>query len=303
MLLVMLLFAMFASVYTIAKLSLQYAAPLFIVGARMFLAGIILVGFQSFFQRKEIELKPKHYGKILQLGLFNIYLTNILSFIALQNLDSFKSCFTYSLSPFITAFFAYFLLSEHISRKKLIGLTIGFIGFIPILFDNAVDEASLIPISFTWAQGIMFLAVVSNVYGWILLQELVRDAGYSPIMMNGLSMIVGGAIALVHSYLTENWVPLPISDYMAFFYTFCFLIVVSNFICYPLYGVLLKRFSATFMSFAGFTTPLFTALFGWLFLGEIVTWHFFLSVMIVFCGVVIFSQEELSQDDKKPIAE
>ncbi|MCV5950917.1 DMT family transporter, partial [Escherichia coli] len=64
---------------------------------------------------------------------------------------------------------------------------------------------------------------------------------------------------------------------------------------YNLYGTLLKRYSATFMSFAGFTTPLFTALFGWLVLGEIVTWPFYVSFCIVLLGLVLFDQEELKQ--------
>ena len=49
------------------------------------------------------------------------------------------------------------------------------------------------------------------------------------------------------------------------------------------------------MSFAGFTTPLFTALFGWLLLGEIVTWPFYISFVIVLLGLLLFDQEELKQ--------
>jgi drug/metabolite transporter (DMT)-like permease len=64
-------------------------------------------------------------------------------------------------------------------------------------------------------------------------------------------------------------------------------------ICYNLYGYLLRRFSATFMSFAGLTTPLFTALFGWIFLGEVASPAFYLSFSILSVGLLLFYQEEL----------
>jgi drug/metabolite transporter (DMT)-like permease len=58
---------------------------------------------------------------------------------------------------------------------------------------------------------------------------------------------------------------------------------------------LLRRFTATFVSFAGFTTPLFTAILGWFFLGETVTMSFYLSTIVVFSGLYLFYQDELQK--------
>lgn len=49
------------------------------------------------------------------------------------------------------------------------------------------------------------------------------------------------------------------------------------------------------MSFAGLTTPIFTAIFGWFFLDEVVTWSFYLSLILVFIGLFLFDQEELKK--------
>lgn len=114
-------------------------------------------------------------------------------------------------------------------------------------------------------------------------------------MANGWSMLIGGSIALVNSSLVETWDPLPVTEYAPFLISGLLLIIISNMICYNLYGVLLRHYSATFMSFAGFTTPLFTALFGWFFLGELITWHFYASFAVVLSGLALFHRDELAE--------
>lgn len=293
MFLVFFLYALFASVFTLEKFGLAYSPPLFLVGSQMFLAGVIMLSYQYTFDRKEFQFKASSFWLIIRLAIFNIYLNNAFEFLALQYLDSFKICFFYSLSPFVAALFSYFIFAESLSWKKWLGLAIGFVGILPILMDKSGEETpSWSLFNMSWQEGIMLLAAVSSVYGWILLRQMVK-LGYAPVMANGLGMIIGGVIALINSYLMENWDPIPVTNYLAFLQCTLLLILVSNLICYNLYGYLLKKFSATFMSFAGFLTPLFTAFYGWVFLGEIITWPFFLSAFIVFLGLLLFSHEEL----------
>lgn len=291
MILVILLFAMFGGVCSVAKLSLSYASPLFFIGARMALAGVILLIYHRIRYGKEYKFQPKQLILLFLLGVFNIYFTNLFAYFSLEELDSFKTCFIYNLSPFISALFSYFVFSETLSNNQWLGLTIGFLGFTFLVVDDFILEDLS---SFSFGHFIMLLSVFSSVYGWVLMRQLVFDNNCSPALANGGSMFVGGSSALIHSYFTENWDPVPVSDYAGYFQCSILLIVFSNLICYNLYGYLLKTYTATFMSFAGFLTPLFTALFGWMFLEEIVTWNFFLAFSIVLVGLLIFSKNELS---------
>lgn len=294
MYLVFVLYALFASVFTIAKTGLEYSQPLFLVGSRMFTAGALMLGYQFLFHRQDFVFHKKHIWRLFQLALFNIYLTNALEFWGLRYLTSFKTCFIYSLSPFVAALFSYLMLSEKMTMKKWIGLAVGFIGFTPILFSNTTAEESAGQLLFfSWAEVAVICAAVFSVYGWILLKQLVKEGGYSPFMANGLSMLVGGAMALVNSLLVEDWNPLPVTEFLPFLECAVLLMIISNLLAYNLYGYLLRRYSATFMSFAGFTTPLFTALFGWFFLGENVTLPFYLSSAVVFTGLLIFHEDEI----------
>lgn len=297
---VILLYALFASVFTIAKTGLEYSEPLFFVGTRMMMAGSLMLLFQYFYKREAFVFKKEHFFRIFKLALFNIYLTNVLEFWGLKHLTSFKTCFIYSLSPFISALLSYAIFSEKLTPKKWLGLLIGFSGFIPIFLSQTVqEEQSGHLFYFSFAELSVVGAVICSVYGWILLGQLVKENGYSPFMANGLSMLIGGTLALTHSSFVETWTPTPVTSWIPFLGSAIALIIISNFICYNLYGELLKKYSATFMSVAGFTTSFFTAFFGWLYLGEVITWPFYISALIVFSGLILFYLQEIEDSETK----
>lgn len=292
--LVIMLYALFASVFTISKTGLYYTQPFFFVGSRMCLAGLFMLGYFWIRHRDQIQFDGQFFRRILRLSIFNIYFTNTLEFYGLKHLTSFKTCFIYSLSPFFAALFSYFIFTEKLTSKKWVGLLIGCIGMVPILMNESGGEERMGHIFFlSWAELAVMGAAACSVYGWILLKQLVFENKRPIILVNGLSMIIGGIFALGHSYFVEDWNPIPVTEMLPFMECMLLLILVSNLICYNLYGHLLKSYSATFMSFAGFTTPLFTALFGWFFLGEVVTLSFYISTAILFAGLVLFHQEEL----------
>lgn len=296
--LVILLFALFASLFGLSKATLEYSEPFFLIGSRMFLAGILLTAHQFIFNRKNINFKLSHLLPLFLLGFLNIYLTNIAEIWGIKHMVSAKACLVYSLSPFLAALVAYFVLRETLNSKKWLGLCIGFFGLIPIFMTQTQNELAAGSIgNISLAEVALLIAVFCSVYGWTLLKKIINDYKYSPLMANGISMILGGALALLHSYFSgEHWAPIPVTQFKPFILNTLWMCLISNIICYNLYGFLLKRYSATFMSFAGLVTPFFASLFGWLFLNETITWHFFASIALFSIGLAIFYQEELKRD-------
>lgn len=298
--LVILLFALFASLFTLSKTALEFSEPFFLIGSRMTFAGIILLLHQFFFNRQSFKIKVNHVLPLVMLGLVSIYITNIAEIWGIQYMSSAKACLIYSLSPFIAALFAFWMLHERLSTKKWIGLCVGFVGLTPILFTHSTSTELAKDLLFiSWAEIALIIAVFASVYGWILLKKIINDYSYTPIMANGISMLIGGILALFHSYLSgETWAPIPVvsGKYGPFFECALWMTLISNVICYNLYGYLLKRFSATFMSLAGLVTPLFASLFGWYFLNEMITWHFFASMALFSIGLTLFYQEELANN-------
>jgi len=301
MFLVAFLYMVIASTFTIGKLGLQYLQPIFLVSARMLIGGSLLLGYLYLFKRSSLTFKKEHLSSFISIILFHIFFAFVAEFWALQHLSSSKVCLFYNLSPFISALFSYFWFAEKMTTKKFIGLAIGFCGFFPVLiFGSGYEAAPSRFLFFSWPEVAMVFSVVSASYGWIVVRKLGRQ-GYSILAINGVGMLGGGVLALATSFFFEG-VPkvtlvsgFVLKDVAVAAGYLLLLIFLANVLFYNLYGMLLQRYTATFLSFAGFLTPLFAAIFGWLFIGESVSWSFFLTVALVLCGLYIFYVEELRQ--------
>lgn len=295
---VILMYGIWSSMFSLAKIALQYSPPVFLTGFRMTLAAVIILGYLFFRNRSSFKLDKKQWLSIGFLAFFSIYLTNILEFWALQYLSAAKACFIYSLSPFFAAFFSYLHFGEKINKTKALGLCIGFLGIIPVLTLQTGAEELVNAFSFfSWPTLAIIGAAMSSVYGWVLLRLIVKDQMISPAMANGSSMLIGGIMAFLHSFFFDSWHPIPVTtgSFTPFFGWTLLMAFVSNILCYNLYGFLLKKYTATFLSFVGLLSPIFASLHGWLFLGEPLSALIFLSTAIVCTGLWIVYAAELKQ--------
>lgn len=288
--LIAVLYLICASTFTISKAALAHVQPLFFTGSRMVIAGIILLAYYRI-RGNRIAIPRNHFMLFAQIVLFYIYFAYVFDIIALNYLTSSRACLLYDLSPFISALFSYLWFNEVMTFKKWLGLGIGVAAFIPTFFtaDPTTNQVG-------WPELIMLGAIVSSVYGWILVRQLVKENNYPSVVVNGIGMLGGGILAFITSFVLEGWwKAAPVSNVGAFLYYTLLIVLVANIAFSNLYTVLLKKYTATFLSFAGFTAPLFAALLGWIFLGETVSWDFFVTAAFVLVGLYIFYQEELKQ--------
>jgi drug/metabolite transporter (DMT)-like permease len=297
--LVILMYATWSSIFSLGKMALEHSPPFFLTGFRMGLAGIILLIYLFIAKRSSFaQINKKQILSFLALSFFSIYLTNICEFWGLQHLTAAKTCFIYSLSPFFAALFSYLHFKEKMTIRKWIGLVIGFVGVIPVLMVQTGSEELMNAFAFiSWPALAVMLGALASVYGWVLLRLIVKDETVSPAMANGMSMLIGGIFAFIHSFLFEAWNPIPVASLHipAFLKGTLLMILISNLICYNIYGMMLKRFTATFLSVMGLLSPVFASLMSWMLLGETPSWVIFLSTAIVSLGLWIVYRAELQQ--------
>ncbi|HRN78438.1 MAG TPA: DMT family transporter [Candidatus Dependentiae bacterium] len=289
---ILVLHMFFGASNPIGKFLLQFTSPAFLSGIRMGIAGLILLGYQYLNPRAHFRFQKNHIWLYLQLTVIGVYLKYILRYWSLSYLEPGKFSFLLNVSPFVAALFSFIFFKEKLTQKKWIGLSIGFIGLVPMLITTSLTERSLGEFVFiSWPELAALGAVVAHVYGMIIVRILVRTHEYASGMINGISMFGAGILGLGTAFAIEDCY---ISNPLSFFTGLMVLVIISNVICKNLYTNLVKHYSVTFLSFTDFLAPCFAVFYSWLWFGEKITWNFYASGIIVLVGLYIFYQDELT---------
>ncbi len=294
MLMIVILYAVLASTFILAKSALMYARPCFLIGFRMIFAGLLLLGFEALYQWRPLLRGLRHWKLFFKTSLFHIYLAFILEFWALQYMSSLKTTLIYSITPFVAALLSYLLLNERLTRGNLLGICIGIGGLMPVLFKSTQDTAlcSSAVLSVALPDIALLISVVSASYAWFLVKRLMNE-GYSLAYINGITMLTGGILSMITAGIVEGFHQ-PVTAWMPFLGWVTALILVANILVYNLYGFLLRRYSITFLTFSGFLCPSFGTIYEWLFMGGTITWHYPVSLLFVTLGLYIFYAQELT---------
>jgi len=287
MYLIAVLNALLASTFVLAKVVLSYTKPIFFVGSSMTIGGFLLLLYLVIKHPKKCSIALEDVGLFFQVSFFSIMLSYGLQFWGMQYMPAFKSCFLYNFGPFASYLIAYFFFNERLRFKKWLGLAIGFVGLMPILSSTSPGEQGL---SISYMLSLPEIAVIASAavyaYGWFIIRILVHDRHYSPLLVNGIAMFLGGLTMLVLVPIIEG--PIIVHEFIPFFYLLAATIIIEFVICNNLYAWLLDKYSETLISFTTFSIPLFGALYSWIFLREHITWHFFASTLILAAAIWFF---------------
>lgn len=297
LLLILFLHLIYGATFTVSKILIAYAPPILTIGIRMTIAGIILLGISSFAKNKKVKYNPYVIINILALGFFGIFLPYALRYWSLKYLTVFKTALIYNLSPFISFIFSATMLSEKLTFRKFLGMTIGFLGILPIMLSQDPTEASLRSIYFiSWAEIGMIVSVSSFCFGWVILKKFLSKKSISSFALNGRTMIIGGIFSLITSILCEG--KLSIQSPIIFSSWLILIIIMTNIICFYLYSYLLKKYSATLISLGGLLSPISAGFTSWLLLGEKATVESLFSCILIVIGFLIFYYEEIQDQIK-----
>ncbi|MBT4595180.1 DMT family transporter [bacterium] len=295
MFLIAILYLAFAATFPLTKIILNHTdSVMFLMGTRMLIGGAILLVYRTIVGGTEQKMSRWDWLSITKNGVFGFFIAFALEFWALRYLPSIKVNLFYSFAPFVGAIMGYFFLQEKMYLKKWIGLAIGFAGMIAILLGEEGASVGGGFFSISMPELAILGGVVSATYAWFFVQNLARR-GHSITFINGVSMVLAGAMFMITHYAVYPSNPMPVSNHNIFWSGVAALIVLANFIAFPLYGYLLKFYTVTFMSFAGFLCPLFGAIIGYLMLGETVTITMIIGFIAITIGLYLFYLEETTQ--------
>ena len=286
--------ALFGLVSPLNKHALLYCSPIFFVAGKLLCAGLVLLGYHFWRHSSWHAIPLRHWPLYAQIILIGNFSAHFLKYWGLQYVSATKMAFIFNMSPFFVALFSYVRFGTKLSRIQLSGLTISFLGLIPILMTSSIQEFNMGEfLIISWPELAIFIATIMHALSMTSKRVLMHENNYWPVQVNALCFLGSGIVACLFIALNYPLYNPSSSDLPTITSYILITTFISKVVCSTLYMHLMKYYSTTLLAFMDYWYLLFVAFWSWLFFGEQVTLHFWLSAFIIFFGQYLFYREEL----------
>jgi drug/metabolite transporter (DMT)-like permease len=271
---------LWSSAFAVAKLALLDCPPLLLLTARFLLAGAVVLAVAAV-DRSPWQLARRDVAILALLGVSNNALYLGLIYVGMQSTSAGLSALIVSGNPVMTAVLATLFLGERMTWRRAVGLLLG-IGGVGFVVESRIAEGIDSPTGI----ALTVAALQSLVVGTILFKRMTPSCGLWVGI--GVQNLVGGLALAPFAFGFElvsevvlSWRLLLALTYLALLVSvFAFLIWIH----------LLTVMGATSASAYHFLMPPLGMLFGWLLLGERLTWPDLVGVLPVALGIYLVSR-------------
>ena len=184
--------------------------------------------------------------------------------------------------PFWVLMGGHFLLGEHFTMRKLLGLLLAFGGLVAVFTDQlgAGGKATLVGDLMSLVAGIFWALTYL-----VIKRSKLADAGAEKLLLYQLagSAVIG---ALVLPFAGPPIRELALLPTAALLFQAAYIVAFT----YVLWFWLLRRYPAAGLASFTFLTPAFGVLCGGIVLGEPLTWRIVVALVLIATGLVIVNR-------------
>jgi drug/metabolite transporter (DMT)-like permease len=265
------------------KISADDFGPILLVNLRLLLAGALFLPF--LLQKKYLAYFKSHFSGILILGIFsNAFPFTMFSYASLGATSNMLGILN-GTTAFMTMVVAYFWLKESITPKQIFGIILGFLGIL-VLVNPANGSATL------GASGFALVGALSYSFSGVYIQKYQLNA--NKFVLIGWAMLFGGLFLIPLSFFN---LPDQMPDNNAIA-ALLWLGIVSTGIAYLGYIRLIEQIGAVRTSTVTYLLPVFSIIWGSIFLQEKITWIIFGGFIFVMIGMY-FANNKTSKSLEK----
>ena len=262
--------AIWGSAFMFIKISAVEFGPILLVTLRLLIAGLVFVPLLLKKQNR-LQFKPYLPSILIIAVVSNALPFTLFAFASLGATSNMLGILN-GTTAFLTTVIAYFWLKEFISSKQIVGLFLGFIGVVILV--NPANGSSTILASMCALVGSLCYAFNGN-----YLQKYHQNS--NKLVLIGGSMLFGGLLMLpIAVFNLPNQMP-NFNSFLALLW----LAVVSTGIGYLAYVRLIDRIGAVKTSTLTYLLPVFSIIWGAIFLNENITLIIFGGFMFVMMGM------------------
>lgn len=261
-------------------------------GYRFSLAGLLLLALYRFAFKRKFKLSGRQWASLSVLGILQTGLQYMFFYVGVANTTGVKGSIMNATTTFFSVVLAHFIYkNDKLSRNKIVGCVLGFIGVIIVNF-----HTDLLTFSFA-LTGEGFIIIAALVFSITAIYAKRLTATIDVMMITGVSLLVGGIVLTI--------LGLSLGGEVTHFtwestFNLVYLALLSS-VAFCLWNLLLKYNKVGKVSVYNFLIPIFGALLSALFLGETI-WELKNLVALVFVSIGIYLVNRVSSLQRKKAA-
>jgi len=277
--------------YVIAKgVMPNYMSPNAFILLRATVATILFWIYHAFTSSEKV-IRKKDYWLFAKCAIFGVMANQLIFFNGLSMTSPVNASIIMTANPIIVLIISFWLLSEKITWRKIIGILIGACGVVLLVLNKKVsieNDAFL---------GDIFIFLNAAFYGIYLVMVKPLMHRYEPItvvkwvFLFGTLMIVPFGIVPIFEVDFQTF---PVEIWGSIFYV----IIGTTFLAYLLNAMALKQVNSTIVGYYIYLQPVFATFITILIGQEVFKWEKALFALMIFFGVYLVSQQKKLKNEK-----
>lgn len=265
--------------------SADLGGKILFAGIRFLFAGVLVSVFCCL-RKEKLELENRNdLWWLILLAIVNTTLHYMFAYIGLGYNPSARSTILDSMGGFFLIILSTILFSDDkISAPKLVGCALGIAGIVAINIQPGADYFENITFR---GDGMILLNACCAAFGGIITR--VASKKMNMMQATGKSMMIGGALLLTIGLVIGKNSPWRVN--LKGIMVLIVLIMISA-VCFAVYNELLAYHPISKIAIFNALIPVLGVIFSALLLKEELKWQYFISVMMVACGIYLVNRKE-----------
>lgn len=265
-----------SSAFSVAKVAVQDAPPMWLLTMRFLVAGAIAVSFAAS-RGQTLPRGRRTWLAVLVLGLAQNAVYLGLIFVAVQTVPAALAVIVASALPLLVALSSAVIGAERPTPAVAVGLALGFGGVIYIMHDRVTGGVAV------GGTALCVVAVAALTLATQIVTRLRMDGGL--LMIVGLQMLVGAAALAPFALALES--PADVHLTWRLGAAFAYIVFVPGLLATLVWFTLIRWIGPTRASVFHFLNPGFGVLIAWFMLAEPVGGATWIGVLLVAAGILL----------------
>jgi drug/metabolite transporter (DMT)-like permease len=235
------------------------ASKILFAGYRFVIAGVILLILAQTVGKSIFHFSKRSISQLLLLGVIQTTLQYIFFYIGVANTTGVKGSVMNSTAAFFSVLLAHYIYqNDRLTKTKVIGCLVGFIGVIVVNFN-----ADLLQFSFNF-MGDGFVAIAALIFSVAAIYSKKLTKSMDIMVITGYSLFIGGIMLVLLGVVSGGHV----SHFTLKSSSILIYLALLSSIAFSLWNLLLKYNNVGLVSVYNLLTPIFGSVLSAIFLGE-----------------------------------